>query len=80
MAEHVKAQPQRQGGGEHWQQTRHKGVDRLRRKARIFKAAQHRQIQQDQQNQQRPFVGQPPQRKPAQPVDTGQQHQDGRAL
>ena len=78
--EHVKAQPQRQGGGEHRQQTRYKGVDRLRRKARIFKAAQHRQIQQDQQNQQRPFVGQPPQRKPAQPVDTGQQHQDGRAL
>ena len=35
---------------------------------------------QHQRRQQRAFVGQPPQRQPAQPVDTGQQYQNGRTF
>ena len=78
--EHIKADTQRQGRGQHRHKARRKSVYRFSRKARIFKDAQHRQIEQHQRRQQRAFVGQPPQRQPAQPVDAGQQHQNGRAL
>ena len=78
--EHIKADAQRQGRGQHRHKARRKSIYGFGRKARIFKDAQHRQIEQHQRRQQRAFVGQPPQRQPAQPVDAGQQHQNGSAL
>ena len=78
--EHIEADAQRQDGGECRQQPGRNRVERLRGKARVPEPAQHSQIQHRQQGQQRPFVGQPPQPEPAQPVDANQQHKDGSAL
>ena len=72
----IKADAQRQSGGEHRQQPRHQCVDALGRKARVFEDAQHREVSRNKQRQQRALMPQPPQRQTAQPVYTGQRNEE----
>ena len=75
--EDVEADAQGQGRRQDRQQAGNEGVDGLGGKPGVLEDRQHPQVRHDQQGQQHFFEGQMFQRQAAQPVESGQPHQQG---